>query len=72
MSQSENRDIPSGESIEKLILCRRYILHCKENTIYVLLFWELRGLSPNFNFHVSVSNLCIYTQDQSTYFPAAE
>jgi hypothetical protein len=32
-------------------------LHCKENLIYVFLFWELRGLSPNSHTHVSVSNL---------------
>jgi hypothetical protein len=31
------------------------ILHCKENPIYVFLFWELRGLSPNFHIHVSVN-----------------
>jgi hypothetical protein len=30
-----------------------------ENPIYVFLFWELRGLSPNFHIHASVSNLCI-------------
>jgi hypothetical protein len=30
--------------------------HCKENHIYVFLFWELRGLSPNFHIHVSVSD----------------
>ncbi len=33
--------------------------HCKENPIYVFLFWELRGLSPNFHIHVSVSDLYI-------------
>ena len=27
--------------------------------IYVSLFWELRGLSPNFYIHVSVSDLYI-------------
>ena len=27
--------------------------------IYVFLFWELRGLSPNFHIHVSVSDLYI-------------
>jgi hypothetical protein len=32
-------------------------LHCNENPIYVVLFWELRGLSPNFHIHVSVSDL---------------
>ncbi len=31
-------------------------LHCKEN---VFLFWEFRGLSPNFHIHVSVSDLYI-------------
>jgi hypothetical protein len=33
--------------------------HCNENSIHVFLFWELRGLSPNFHFHVSVSDLSI-------------
>ncbi len=33
--------------------------HCNENTIYVFLFWELRGLSPNFHIHVSASDLYI-------------
>jgi hypothetical protein len=32
-------------------------LHCKENPIYVFLFWELRGLRPNFHIHVSLSDL---------------
>ena len=31
-------------------------MHCKENPIYVFLFCELRGLSPNFHIHVSVSD----------------
>ncbi len=31
--------------------------HCHENPIYVFLFWELRGLNPNFYIHVSVSDL---------------
>jgi hypothetical protein len=35
------------------------ILHYNENPIYVFLFWELRGLSPNFHIHVSVSHLYI-------------
>jgi len=35
------------------------LVHCKENPIYVFLFWELRGLSPNFFIHVSVSDLYI-------------
>jgi hypothetical protein len=35
------------------------IAHCKENPIYVFLLWVLRGLSPNFHIHVSVSDLHI-------------
>ncbi len=31
--------------------------HCKGNSIYVLLFWEYHGLSPNINIHVSESDL---------------
>jgi hypothetical protein len=34
-------------------------LHCKENSNYVFLFWELRGLSPNFHINVSVSHMYI-------------
>jgi hypothetical protein len=33
--------------------------HCKGNSVYIYLFWELRGLSPNFYIHVSVSDLYI-------------
>jgi hypothetical protein len=33
--------------------------HCNENRIYVFLFWELRGLSPNFHIHVYVRDLYI-------------
>jgi hypothetical protein len=36
-----------------------HVLHCKENHIYVFLFWELRGLSPNFHIPVSVRDLYI-------------
>jgi hypothetical protein len=32
-------------------------VHCNENSIYVFIFWELRGLSPNFHIHVYVSDL---------------
>jgi hypothetical protein len=35
------------------------LLHCKENSTYVFLFWELRGLSPNFHIHLSMSHLYI-------------
>jgi hypothetical protein len=34
-------------------------LHFKENHIYVFLFWELNGLSPNLHIHVSVGDLYI-------------
>ncbi len=34
-------------------------IHCNENPIYVFLFWELLGLSPNLHIHVSVSDLYI-------------
>jgi hypothetical protein len=37
-------------------LLAAWITHCNENTNYVFLFWELRGLSPNFHIHVSVSD----------------
>jgi hypothetical protein len=62
--------------------------YCSENPIYVLPGKELRGLSPNFHIHVSVSDLYIPrigphiflqqnrqtdgSQDRSTYFHAAE
>jgi hypothetical protein len=34
-------------------------LHCKENPIYVFLFWELLSLRPNCHIHVSVNVLYI-------------
>jgi hypothetical protein len=34
-------------------------LYCNKKTIYVFLFWELRGLSPNFHIHVAVRDLYI-------------
>jgi hypothetical protein len=33
-----------------------FYMHCNENPLYVFLFWELRGLSPNFHIPVSVSD----------------
>ncbi len=45
-------------------------LHCNENPIGVFLFWELRGLSPNFHIHVSMSDL--YIPWIGPIFPAAE
>ncbi len=34
-------------------------LHCKENPIFVFLFWELYGLDPNFHIQVYVSDIYI-------------
>ncbi len=34
-------------------------IHCNGNSEYIFLFWELRGLSPNFHIHVSLSDLYI-------------
>ncbi len=39
------------------ILVISNLLHCNENPMYVFFFWDLRGLSPNFHVHVSVSYL---------------
>jgi hypothetical protein len=43
-----------------LLGCSPVITHqpsqCNEDPIYVLLFWEFLGLSPNFHIHVTVSN----------------
>ncbi len=36
-----------------------FLMHCNENPIYVFSENELRGLSPNFHIHVSVSDLYI-------------
>jgi hypothetical protein len=44
------KPIPSG-----CVAWRGSATHCKENPIYVFLFWELRGLSRYFHIHVPVS-----------------
>jgi hypothetical protein len=52
--------LPMAFSLPKVSSLNSYFeAHCKENYIYVFLFWELRGLSPNFNIHVIVSDLFI-------------
>ncbi len=43
-----------------------FIVHCKENPIFVFLEKKLRALSPSF------CERFIYSQDRSTYFFAAE
>ncbi len=40
----------------KTLPIKKWAPHCNDNPIYVFLFWELRGLSPNFHNHVSVSD----------------
>ncbi len=47
-------------------------VHCKEKPIYVFLFWELRGLSPNFLIDVSVSDLFIPRIGPHTVFPCSK
>ncbi len=44
--------------------------HCNGNSVYIFLFWELRGLSPNFYIHVFVSDL--YNPGSVHIFPPAE
>jgi hypothetical protein len=61
--------LPSSRLPHFLTAC---CLHCKEHPIYVFLCWELRCLSPNFHIHVSFFERFIFSQDRSTYFPAAE
>ncbi len=55
--------------IQAAILCVHFLnlfqnlcagTHCNVNSVYIFLFWELRGLSPNFHIHVSVSDLYIF------------
>ncbi len=49
----------------------KFVMHCKENPIFVFLFWELCGLSSQFP-HSCVCERFIFSHVQSTYFPAAE
>ncbi len=52
------------------LVLRNGNIHCNENPIYVFLFLELCSLSP-----ISTSCVCkqfIYSQDRTSYFPAAE
>ncbi len=50
-------DVPDALVLLLLRLLHLRTAHCKENPIYVFLFWELRSLSPIFHIHVSVSDL---------------
>ncbi len=42
-----------------LKICKIFDTHCNGNSVYIFLFWELRGLSPNFHIHVYLSDLYI-------------
>jgi hypothetical protein len=59
------RNIPQTQLLERLrssVSCSRIhrsCTHCNGNSVYIFLSWELRGLSPNFHIHVSVSDLYI-------------
>jgi hypothetical protein len=44
------------------------LMHCNGNPRYVFLFYELRGLSPNFHIHVSVSDFYIPRFSPHTVF----
>ncbi len=47
-------------------------MHRNENTIYVFPEKELRGLSPNFHIHASVTISMFLKSVHILYFPAAE
>ncbi len=49
-----------------------WIVHCNGNSVYIFIFWELRGLSPNFHIHVSVSDLYSIFPASVHIFPPAE
>jgi hypothetical protein len=49
--------------------CRDLRPHCKGNSVYIFLFWELRGLSPNFYIHVS---MCFVTWEMVAWKRALE
>jgi hypothetical protein len=49
-----------------------YFLHCNGNSVYIFLFWELRGLSPSLHIHVSVSDLQYIFPGSVHIFPPAE
>jgi hypothetical protein len=47
-------------------------MHWKENPLCVFLFWELRGLNPNFHNHVSLSDLYTVVPGLVHIVPPAE
>ncbi len=52
-----NNEIYPGKLIKSEV--KYFMTHCKVNPSYVFLFWELRGFSPNFHIHMSVSDVYI-------------
>jgi hypothetical protein len=67
ISPGQNR-FQLGGSEARAVLKKNLLGHCNENLIYVFLFWELRGLSPN----VSVSDLLYIFPGSVHIIPAAE
>jgi hypothetical protein len=53
---------------------RKGVPHWNGNSIYIFLFWEKRGFSPNFHIHVSVScgPLRASKHIRANVFPLAE
>ncbi len=49
--------VPGMAQLRWVSYCNTPEVHCKENPIYVFLYWELRGLSPKLYIHVSASDL---------------
>jgi hypothetical protein len=70
MQIQSGRTVPFKSEIYLILLPKNIsncVPHCKENLIYVFLFWELPGLCSNFHILVPVSDLYI-PHDRSTYF----
>ncbi len=55
MAKQGKRDLVGGGATKKGDAWLRRVRG--ENLIYVFHFWELRGLSPHFHIHVSMSDL---------------
>ncbi len=55
MQEGPTQQKSAGQSVKGFL----NILALQRNSILLILFWELRGLSPNFDIHVTVSDLYI-------------
>ncbi len=58
LTLANTRDIPEASSFYSFKEIFQYYA-LQRKAIYVFLFWELRGLSPDFHIHVPVSDLYI-------------